>query len=206
MTIIAENIGLKYSSEYIFKNLNFTFQEQNIYAILGPNGSGKSSLMKVLSGFVSPSKGHLYFKNNDEIIEEEKLFSEISFSAPYIELIEEFTLQEQLTFHAKFKPFVNDLDVMQIMQIIELEKHADKAVANFSSGMKQRLKLGLSILSNSSIILLDEPATNLDSDGVLWYQKILKQYAGNRIVIIASNRPDEYEMANERLDIVGYKK
>lgn len=205
MIITAENIGLRYTKEFIFKNLNFEFKAQSTYAILGPNGSGKSSLLKVLSGFVSLSKGHLSFQINDKEVAEEKLFSEISYTAPYIELIEEFTLLEHLNFHNKFKSFYQDLSVEQVLAKLELEKHADKMLANFSSGMKQRLKLGLAILSTSSVILLDEPATNLDHAGVTWYHNLLAEFAANRIVIIASNRPEEYQMATTQLNIEDYK-
>lgn len=205
MTISAENLGLRYTNEFVFKNLNYKFESGKIYAILGPNGSGKSSLMKVLSGYVSPVKGHLLFEKNNERIQSEEIYKEIAFEAPYIELIEEFTLSEHLAFHSNFKSFVNDLSVDDILDLAELQQHAHKAVSNFSSGMKQRLKLSLAILSNAEVLLLDEPATNLDSNGVAWYHNLLKDYARNKIVIIASNRQDEYEMADEHLNIEDFK-
>ena len=205
MTITADNIGLRYTREFIFKNLSYEFQSGFIYAILGPNGSGKSTLMKVLSGYVTPSKGDVIYSQENKAVAEEAVYSKVAFCSPYIEIIEEFTLAEQLGFQAKFKPFLNNMSVKQVMEALQLEKHADKQISNFSSGMKQRVKLGLTILSNAEVLLLDEPATNLDSEGVAWYHQLLKDYAADKIVIIASNRQDEYEMANERLNILDYK-
>lgn len=205
MTITADNIGLRYTREFIFKNLSYEFQSGFIYAILGPNGSGKSSLMKVLSGYVTPSKGKVTYSQGNKAITGEEVYSKVVFCSPYIEIIEEFTLLEQLAFQAKFKPFLNSMSVHQVMEALQLGKHADKQISNFSSGMKQRVKLGLTILSNAEVLLLDEPATNLDTEGVIWYHKLLKSYATNKIVIIASNRQDEYEMADERLNILDFK-
>lgn len=205
MTITADNIGLRYTTEFIFKNLSYEFQSGFIYAILGPNGSGKSSLMKVLSGYVTPSKGKVAYSQENKAFADEAVYSKVAFCSPYIEIIEEFTLAEQLDFQAKFKPFLNNMSIQQVMEALQLGKHADKQISNFSSGMKQRVKLGLTILSNAEVLLLDEPATNLDSEGVTWYHNLLKNHASDKIVIIASNRQDEYEMADERLNILDFK-
>jgi ABC-type multidrug transport system ATPase subunit len=135
LKISLENIGKKFKNEWIFRNLSFDFSKNEAIAIIGPNGSGKSTLMQALAGAIPINEGKVTYLNQEKSIPDENWHELLSFSAPYLELIEEFTLAESLNFHVKFKPFQNGLATSEFLQIIELEKHKDKPVKNFSSGM-----------------------------------------------------------------------
>ena len=206
MTIHLENTGKRFRLEWIFRDLDYTFQSAQRYAILGPNGSGKSTLLKVLSGHLSPSKGHIFFEKNGAKVDPDILYREVSYAAPYIELIEEFTLEEALHFHAKLKPMLPGITPNRLGEILALSRARTKEIRFFSSGMKQRLKLALAVCSASPILLLDEPATNLDEQGVAWYKTLLQEYAADRLVIIASNDPHDAEFCPLHLNILDYKK
>src|SRR5690606_35336190 len=99
MKIELENIGRRFNREWIFKKVNYTFEQGNSYAVLGANGSGKSTLLQVISGSLSPSEGKISFLNEGKSIDAELIFKHISLAAPYLELIEEFTLTELIRFH-----------------------------------------------------------------------------------------------------------
>jgi ABC-type multidrug transport system ATPase subunit len=206
MDIKLKQLGKRYKFEWIFRNLDFDFQNGNAYAILGANGSGKSTLLKVLSGHTSPSKGTIDFYNQNEKIAIDKVYHQLSFAAPYIELIEELTLIEVLQFHQKFKAFQNNLTVNDLIDMLNFSKSKHKEVRFFSSGMKQRLKLVLAICSDTNYLLLDEPTTNLDNQGVLWYQELIEHFAKNRLTIVASNIEHDYEFCKETLNIMDFKK
>ena len=206
MTIALQNAGKRYRLEWIFRNLNYSFQSGRRYAILGPNGSGKSTLLKVLSGHLSPSKGQVEFAANGQKIDAELVYQRVSYAAPYIELIEEFTLEEHLHFHAKLKPLLPGMDPNRLGELLALPRARTKEIRFFSSGMKQRLKLALAICSAAPILLLDEPATNLDEQGVAWYKNLLQEYAADRLVIIASNDPHDAGFCPWHLNILDYKK
>jgi len=205
--IVLENTAKRYAKEWVFRNLSYTFEKDNAYVILGSNGSGKSTLLQVVSSVLSPSKGKLLYYDNDKLLEHEEIYKHISLNAPYMELPEEFSLNEVIDFHLKFKSFYPSIDKEKFIDICYLSEAKDKIIRNFSSGMKQRLKLGLAILSESSALFLDEPSSNLDKEGIAWYGKLIDQYKKDRIVVVCSNRIDsEYFFCNEQIVIEDYKK
>ena len=206
MEIILNNITKRYLYDWVFRNINQHFTTPTRYAILGSNGSGKSTLLKILSGHLSPTKGTLDYKINGQSIDKDDIYQHLSFASPYIDLIEELTLTETIDFHKQFKPFINNLSTTDFLEIIELKKAKDKAVRFFSSGMKQRLKLGLAICADTSLLLLDEPTATLDEKSVDWFHQLLEKYAANRLIIIASNEERDVITCQERINILDYKK
>ena len=205
MNITVENIGKRYLYEWIFKKINFHFKSATRYAILGANGSGKSTFLKIISGHLSPSKGTISYQENGQIIDIDDIYKQVSFAAPYIDLIEEFTLQEAIEFHQKFKSFRSNITTVEFLEILQLQHAASKEIRFFSSGMKQRLKLGLAICSDTTILLLDEPTSNLDEKSIDWYQQLLNRFAGNRLILIASNEKRDIQECEEQLNIFDYK-
>ena len=204
--IELNNIGKRFRYEWIFKNITHSFQSGQSYALLGPNGSGKSTLMKILSGHLTPSEGQITFLHNGKKIDGDNVYQHISYSAPYIDVIEEMTLTEIIAFHSKFKPLSKGLTINDLIQLLNFKNAADKEIRFFSSGMKQRLKLALSICTESLTLLLDEPTTNLDAQGVVWYRDLMKQFSDkNRLVIVASNIEHDYDFCEEKLNILDYK-
>ncbi|MEI8189775.1 MAG: ATP-binding cassette domain-containing protein [candidate division NC10 bacterium] len=149
----------------IFRNLSFTFEKGHAYAILGRNGSGKSTLLQVIAGSIHPTTGTLKYTFDGMEISDEKIFRYISCSAPYLELIEEFKLQEMLQFHFRFKAALPGFTINKIIGMLGFKNQEHKPIRLFSSGMKQRVKLILAFLSDTPLLLLDEPTTNLDQAG-----------------------------------------
>lgn len=207
MKIQLEGIGKRFRFEWIFKNVDYTFEKSNHYALLGPNGSGKSTLMKVMSGHLTPSNGKiLFFDDTNKVIDVNNIYRFISYAAPYIELIEEFSLKETILFHQQFKPFQQNIDYKTLVNILGFEKSMNKEVRYFSSGMKQRLKLALAICSDSPVLLLDEPTTNLDVQGAAWYRELLSRFGNDRLCLIATNVQEDYAFfCNQTLSIIDYK-
>ncbi len=206
LKISLENIGKKFKNEWIFRNLSFEFYKNEPIAIIGPNGSGKSTLIQALAGAIPVNEGKVTYNENSQVIPEDKWHELLSFSAPYLELIEEFTLAESVNFHIKFKPFQDHINTSEFLQILELEKHKDKPIKNFSSGMRQKLKLGLAFYSQNDIILLDEPTSNLDQKGFEWYLSNVENSLKDKIVIVSSNEPKEYIFCKNHLNIINFKK
>ena len=205
--IQLDTIGKRFRYEWIFRNISTTFEQGRRYAILGPNGVGKSTLMKILSGHLTPSSGKMTVQINDKTLDADDIYRYVNYAAPYIELIEEFTLTEAIDFHIKFHPLSNSLTINDLITLLGFQKSRDKEVRYFSSGMRQRLKLALAICSNSPILLLDEPTTNLDVQGVAWYRGLMQQYTegSNRLVIIASNAEHDYDFCDATLNILDFK-
>ena len=206
MLIHLQDIGKRYRLEWIFRGLTYTLRSGERYALLGPNGSGKSTLLKVLSGHLSPSRGAVLFeKNGDATIPPDDIYRHISYAAPYIELIEEFTLEEAMRFHAGLKPLLPGMTLTRLYDLMALPRARSKELRFFSSGMKQRVKLALAVCSDTPVLLLDEPATNLDVQGVEWYKNLIQEFAADRLVVIASNDPHDAEFCPVHLNVLDYK-
>lgn len=205
MTISLSDTGKRFNREWIFRHLGYQFEPANSYAITGPNGSGKSTLLQIIGGAVTHSEGIISYSQNAHTVEPDAVYRQLSIAAPYLELIEELTATEFLQFHQGFKPLLAGHSITSILAEVGLEKAAHKQIRYFSSGMKQRLKLAQAIFSDSSLLLLDEPCTNLDAPGIKIYHNLISAYAGNRLVIVSSNDPQEYGFCRETLRIQDYK-
>ena len=202
MSLSLVNIAKKYKRDWVFRNTNFEFQIPGSYVIKGSNGSGKSTLLKILSGFLSPTKGELKLQLKSKYISTENWSNHITYVAPDYELIEEMYLDEFVSFYVKFKPLQKDISQNDLIKIAYLEGAKNKQIKNFSSGMKQRLKLVLAWLSDVPIVLLDEPCSNLDASGIEWYKNLANKYSKNRLVIVCSNNiEDEFSFCKKSLDM-----
>jgi ABC-type multidrug transport system ATPase subunit len=205
MKILLSDAGKRYNREWIFRGLTYEFTDADAYAITGNNGSGKSTLLQIIAGAVQHSEGKVDFINADKTIAAEQHHQYLSIAAPYLELPEEMTLVEFLEFHQSFKSFLPSVTTKSIIHLLGLEKASNKQLRNFSSGMKQRVKLAQAILSDVPVVLLDEPCTNLDADGISLYHKLINENCSNRLVIVSSNDEVEYKFCNHKLSIMDYK-
>jgi ABC-type multidrug transport system ATPase subunit len=191
----------RFNKEWIFKNLNFQFEAGKHYALVGNNGSGKSTLLQIIAGYSGLTKGSIHWNPFDAI----NIYEQISFAAPYLELVEEFTATEQFEFQAQFKPIQKELSTEKILELIGLKNAAHKQIRYYSSGMKQRLKLALAIFSDCPILLLDEPCSNLDKEGYALYDTLIKDYAMHKLIIVGSNDPAEYHFCKAQVNLMDYK-
>lgn len=200
------SIGKKYGTEWIFKDLNLQIDPNDKLALLGGNGSGKSTLLQVISGYILPNAGKVIFKSGEQIEEAENYKNQLSIATPYLDLVEDYSLEEHIEHCAVYKPFLNNLTAKEIIEITELQHAQNKHLKNYSSGMKQRVKLALAILADCPLLLLDEPASNLDSNAIEWYIKLVGWYGAHKTIIVCSNSvKEEYEFCNKALNVMEYK-
>ena len=200
--IIFENTGKKFISEWVLKDFSFTINHSEKIAVLGPNSSGKSTLLQMLAGYVQPSAGKISFYTDDVLVEEENIFRYISLAAPYLELIEEYSLEEMVNFHFGFKNIINGLKPEDVIARSGLKESKHKAVKNFSSGMKQRLKLTLAIMSDAPLLLLDEPLSNLDDEGEKFYLQMFNDFSAGRTVVVCSNMDEkEFGLCERNIEL-----
>lgn len=186
MQIELENVGKRFSSGWVFKDVSLIINSGQKFSITGLNGSGKSTLINILCGYLSNTKGKVNYTFDGKKIDRDNIYKHCAISFAYAELDEELTVLEIFDHYQKFKSF-KITDPSTFLEICDLKKHSDKAVGNFSSGMKQRLSLSLSFLMDTSLLLLDEPTSFLDSEKKSWFHSMMEKYTENRTVIIASN-------------------
>jgi ABC-type multidrug transport system ATPase subunit len=206
MQLMLEQAGKKFNREWIFRNFTYSFEQGKRYAITGPNGSGKSTLLQAIAGNIHLNEGKTVLYDNDAtVIEPENQFAHLAITAPYLDVIEEMTVTEFLHFHAQFKPLVVGVSVAEILAEIGLAAAARKQIRHYSSGMKQRVKLAQAIFSDTAILLLDEPCTNLDASGYRLYHSLIQKYCSNKMVIVCSNDEQEFSFCDDTIAITSYK-
>lgn len=204
--IKVTNAGKKFGREWIFRNVSLEITRGEKIVILGLNGSGKSTLLQALTGYLTLNEGELIYLNNQQKIDDEQQYTLISLASPYLELIEDFTLQEQIEHVSIYKSFINHLTTEQIIELSGLSAHKNKYIRLFSSGMKQRLKLTLAILADAPILFLDEPTTNLDATVINWYKSLISNFGINKTIIVCSNSiKDEYDFCERIITMEDYK-
>ena len=206
LSIQLNNLGKKYNREWIFKDLDYQIHANQKLLISGGNGSGKSTVLQVLSGFITPNEGSLTYRLGDKNIAIEKIKNHISFASPYLQLLEDLTLQELIDHIKIYKPFVNQISTNEVIGLLELSPAKNKYIKQFSSGMKQRLKLGLAILCDTPLLLLDEPVSNLDKNAISWYKNIITEHSLDRTIIVCSNAVgDEHFFCESELVVTDFK-
>ena len=206
MEISLDNIGKRFQREWIFRKVSLNLVQNDRVAILGANGSGKSTLLQILSGYLTPSEGKIIWKENDQMIGVQDVFKHVALATPYMTLYEDFTLRENIQFFSSFKSFRDGLSLLEVAGKMGLSVQIDKPLKFYSSGMKQRVKLGLAIMSNTNILLLDEPSSHLDANAILWYQNLVQEFSASRIICVASNKEEtETLFCNKQLEVADFK-
>lgn len=205
LSIELEEVHKRFVYEWILKNINWQIQPGDRLAIVGPNGSGKSTLLKLIMGTIDPSKGKIKYQSKNKKVPVGNVFQYFSFTGPYMNLIESYSAKEMINFHFHIKSPINNFKTSDVLELAQLKNHQNKHIKKFSSGMKQRLKLAIAFSTNSSVLVLDEPTTNLDDEGKAWFQHLMKDYANNRTVIIASNEKGDLHQTTQQLNILDFK-
>lgn len=206
ISVELNNLGKKFKSEWVFRKLNYQINQSDRLVILGNNGSGKSTLLQMISGYVSYNEGEILYKYAQNPVSDDSVHQHVSFASPYLQLIEEFTLFELAEHCSIAKPFIQNLSVESFIAELDLKSSSNKLIKQFSSGMKQRVKLGLALFADTQLLLLDEPISNLDERSINWYQTQLKALIHQRTLVVCSNNiQQEHFMCNKTLNVMDFK-
>lgn len=202
ISVHLDKVAKRFGYRYIFKNLSFKFSD-GIYGISGKNGSGKSTLLKVISGFMSYTDGHISYSFDSQQIKRSNIYQKVSVAAPYVNLIDEFTLPEIFSFHQDHKRLdCNGYD--DFLEILDYPYRPDTFWKEYSSGMQQRVKLGLALLGDASLLILDEPTSFLDDKASDWFYSLLSQKNNGRLILIGSNDKRDFLQCRSIINIEDY--
>lgn len=197
----VHKLSKRFGYQWIIRDFDGIFSSNRIYGIAGNNGSGKSTLIKMFSGFLSPTSGDIRYIVDGKSLQISQIFHFISLAGPYTDLINEFTLQEMFTFHQKFKKLKVPITYKEFEDVIQLTGQKGKLLQHFSSGMKQKIQLALALLSDTPILLLDEPTSFLDKTAKIWFAELIGKHASDRLVFIASNDAFDIGLCSELIDL-----
>lgn len=200
--IRAENIGKSFNNRWLFENIELSLNANESIAILGANGVGKSTFTLILAGQIVPTTGIIQWCTGDNPIELNQLNSFYALASPGMELPEELNFKETIGLYYCCKKSKHDYKELLDLFLNNFQfkkRELNKEISQFSSGMKQKLKLLLSFYADTPVIFLDEPLTNLDNKGIELYNKLIDENISKRTIIIASNRVEEYKFCKRQL-------
>jgi heme exporter protein A len=198
----VEGICKHYQRTMLFENISFSLAQGDVLAITGWNGSGKSTLVRIIAGLVRPSAGRVQMMVDEKVVPKERRRRFLGLVAPALCLYEELTGLENLEFFCKLRGVACDRSgCLDWMNQVGLNGQADKQCRDYSSGMKQRLKLVQAIIHNPPLLLLDEPCSNLDSNGMKIVERIVSAQQEKGMTIIASNEKREVDYASRIINL-----
>jgi heme exporter protein A len=189
----ATEIAKDFNRRPIFRDISFSLSSPSSLAISGKNGAGKSTLSKILAGLISSTRGSITYTLNDKQVGIEEFKHHIGFVSPYLNLYDEFTALENLQLLSRIRATTqqNETRMKDLLRLVSLWKRKDDLVGTFSSGMKQRLKYAFALLHNPIVLILDEPTSNLDDEGIEFVQRMVKQQKEEGVLIVATNDKKE---------------
>jgi ABC-type multidrug transport system ATPase subunit len=206
MEITLRAVTKAFGREVVLQDLDRTLPTGSRTVLLGPNGSGKSTLLQLIAGAVLPTRGEVIHRLGTGTIADGEVYRHVSIAAPYLNLYEELSLRRAIELHHRLKPLQPGLDAPAVARAAYLEHALDKPIAQFSSGMKQRARLALAILSDTPLLLLDEPTGNLDAEGIAWFTRLVADHVRNRTLVVASNaQPQEHALCDQRIEVLNFK-
>ena len=211
ISLTLDAVTKRYNRAPIFSPVSFEIHSGNILAITGANGSGKSTLLKIIAGVTSPTKGTSTWGNGTRKFETRDLQKIVGFVSPYLELYHELTAVEHVQFVAELKEKnVTREEAVSELAAFGLEKvitESERVMKQYSSGMQQRVRLAMAFMSEPKVLLLDEPSSNLDEEGITTlFQRIEHSARNEALVIIATNDERERKLASREIRLEPYQK
>lgn len=188
MRVVAGHVSKKFNRRSVFRDISFTVEKGEVFGITGRNGSGKSTLLRIIGGLLTPSGGAMHYVHDGHPVAPERLYQYIGYVAPYLTLYEEFSAGENIALYARLRGLRHDThDAHRLLERVGLPTDRNDAIRSYSSGMKQRMRLVFAILHEPPLLLLDEPVSNLDSEGVDIVYSLLGEFRTRGTVILATN-------------------
>lgn len=208
LRIVSENLTKKYSGKPVFKDLSFSLSSGESAVIVGRNGSGKSTLMKIISGIISPSGGSLTYLDNGRVLERGAVRKLAGFVSPYLNLYDELSAAENLRLFSGLKSNSSGEDedrLSHYLNFVGLFERRNDEVKEYSSGMKQKLKIAFAMLHEPRVLMMDEPRSNLDRDGISIIEKVAEKQKEKGILIIATNDEDDLNLCSIKISVEEFK-
>jgi heme exporter protein A len=205
MRLIVEHIGRDFNRRPVFRGISFALDSPGSLAITGLNGAGKSTFVKILAGIIGPTTGSVSYEQNERRLSAHEIQPTLGMVSPYLNLYEEFTAEENLTILSRIRSGsaapVNEIEVR--LRQVNLWNRRSDLVGTFSSGMKQRLKYAFALIHRPSVLLLDEPTSNLDVDGIEIVRQIIAEQHQRGLLVVATNDVDEAAWCQTRVHLDG---
>lgn len=199
--IIIENVYVSYDKKDIIKEINVNIKEGEVVGLLGPNGAGKTTLMKAICGLVDVKKGNITVSGIDVKKDSKRALRKMGVLIEETCAYERLSGLENLKIIARMYEGYDIKKINEIVEIIGLKESIDEKFGKYSLGMKQRLGIGMALINEPDILILDEPSNGLDIDGQIEIRKLIVDLVEKRkmSVLISSHITGQLEKMCDRL-------
>jgi heme exporter protein A len=199
LSVTATGLAKTFNGHRIFAEVSFSVKPREALLITGRNGSGKSTLMKIIAGVLSPTNGSLSF---DGVHGVPALLNSVGFVAPYLTLYEEFSARENLALSLALRGLRKDpVRAEELLRRVGLPLKREDPVRTYSSGMKQRVKYACALIHSPGVLMLDEPMSNLDAEGIAMVRDVMSDQRKENILIVATNDLTDIKYADQRVNL-----
>lgn len=208
--IRVDNLSRQFGALWAVNDLSFTINDGEIFGLLGPNGAGKSTTVKMMVGMLAPTKGEITINDLNVRTDGNAIKASLGYVPESCALYENLTGREHLELVCNLHHFpVDGIDaqVKKLIGLLDLTDAADKRIAGYSKGMKQKLLLAGGIIHNPRVLILDEPLSGLDANAQTLFRQLIKEFAlDNRVVVFCSHVLEVVERLCDRLLIIDHGK
>ena len=203
LRLTLNGVSKEFSRRLIFRGISASLGSGESLAITGRNGSGKSTLVKVIAGLLSPTRGTIEYSEAGRILSANDLRDHLGLVSPYLQMYDEFSASENLQLLSMIRSDtqIDDRRLKEVLMMVGLWERRSDYVRTYSSGMKQRLKYAFAIAHRPSLLILDEPTSNLDSDGIGMVKGLVEDQKKKGLLIVATNDASEAEWCAGRIDL-----
>ncbi len=204
--LIVSNLRKAFNRRLVFDGVSFTLEKPASIVITGRNGSGKSTLIKILAGVLSTSGGNFFYEVGESKLDSENIYKIIGLVSPYLILYDEFTAFENLHLFSKIRGIKkSNEEIFDLLDQVGLYERRNDLLRTFSSGMKQRMKYASALIHNPTVLLLDEPTSNLDDEGKKFVNKLIQDFKSNKILVVATNEQSDFQFGDSIINLDAYK-
>jgi ABC-2 type transport system ATP-binding protein len=201
MSIEVLSVTKSYGNQLALNEISFSANKGEIIGFLGPNGAGKSTMMKIITGFISPTKGTVLVSGINVLKSPEEAKAKIGYLPEQNPLYQEMYVKEYLQFQASiFK--VSKETIGTVIETVGLSPEVHKKISQLSKGYQQRVGIAAAIIHNPDVLILDEPTTGLDPNQIQEIRNLLTKLGKEKTILFSTHIMQEVEALCDRVIII----
>ena len=201
MSIEVHAVSKSYGIQLALNEISFSAKKGEIIGFLGPNGAGKSTMMKILTGFILPSKGTVFVSGINVLKNPIEAKAHIGYLPEQNPLYEDMYVREYLQFQASIFKLSKEA-IVTVINTVCLMPEAHKKIGQLSKGYQQRVGLAAAIINNPDVLVLDEPTTGLDPNQIQEIRTLIKELGKEKTILFSTHIMQEVEAVCDRVIII----
>jgi len=203
--LVAEQLTKWYGARRALDGVSFTVGAGEVLGLLGPNGSGKTTILRILTGYLRPSRGTATVGGVDVVAHPLEARRHVGYVPEDVPLYDWMRVSELLAFMARIKGLSGTSlarAIDGVMERLELREVARTPIGKLSRGFRQRVGIAQALLGDPPVLVLDEPTNGLDPRQIIELRSLLRGLAGARTLVVASHMLGEVEKVADRVAIL----